>query len=32
MSAALNAYHLLGYSGNDLETIEKDFNNRIKEL
>ena len=32
MSAALNVYHLLGYSGDDLETIEEDFNNRIKEL
>ena len=31
-SAALKVYHLLGYSGDNLETIEREFNDKIKEL
>ena len=30
--AALNAFHLLGYTGNDLKVIEDEFNRRIQSL
>lgn len=30
--AALNAFHLLGYAGNDLKAIEVEFNKRIQSL